>query len=238
MEMLISKVKSRPEVKTLLKDIHLGAFFDDLGIGTNSVHDHLVVLEALLDECKKHNLRIKLSKCEFLSQLMGYLGFHLNHGTWQSSPKKVEAIMRAKVSNLKELQSFLGAMNFFRRHIPKFSDSSHILTDLLKKGTPWTWTDLHQQKLDELKSKLSQLTQLGTPKCQGEIVLLTDSSDHQGGASIYQWQPVSTKILIRLGKSTVSDFATQGVSQDGKLIHNYPEQYTLVPLGPLFLEVE
>ena len=73
---------------------------------------------------------------EFLLEEMDYLGFHVNYGTWQPSAKKVEAIMKAKITNPKDLQSFLGGMNFFRRHIPKFSESSHILTDLLKKGTP------------------------------------------------------------------------------------------------------
>ena len=114
-----------------------------------------------------------------------YLGYHVGYGTWSPSPKKVEAILKAKVTNLKELQSFLGAMNFFRRHVPRFTESSHILTDLLKKENPWKWTEREQEKVDELKRKLAQRTFLGVPKPRGEMVGVMDASDYGGGSTIF-----------------------------------------------------
>ena len=40
---------------------------------------------------------------------------------------------------LHDVRSFIGACNFYRRHIKKFTYTSAILTDLIKKSTTWRW---------------------------------------------------------------------------------------------------
>jgi hypothetical protein len=71
-----------------------------------------------------------------------------------SHPKKrVLAILKAEVYNLKELRSFLGAMNFYRRHCKNFTFSSAPLTELSKKNVKWTWGEEEQKAFEELKSK-------------------------------------------------------------------------------------
>ena len=42
---------------------------------------------------------------------------------------------------LHDVQSFIRACNFYRRHIHNFSYSSAPLTDLIKKNNPWRWTN-------------------------------------------------------------------------------------------------
>ena len=130
------------------------------------------------------HLRIKLNKCEFLRTEFEYLGFEIGHGWWRPSRKKVEALQGVEVRNLKGLRSFLGACNFYRRHINNFTESSACLTDLTKKGVKWEWTTHHQEKFEELKQKLSDVKCLGVPKNEGEVVVITDASDTGGGASV------------------------------------------------------
>ena len=178
-EILVGRVKNNPVLKKAFQKGHLGAFFDDCGLGAQTKEDHLLILETLFEECLKNQIRIKLNKCEFEKIDMIYLGYHIGYGWWAPSPKKVEAISRAKVTNLKELQSFLGAMNFFRRHVANFSQTSHQLTDLLRKGRPWVWGAREEKLVQDLKDKLSRLTKLGSPKSNGEIVIMTDASDYQ-----------------------------------------------------------
>jgi len=160
---------------------------------------------------------------------MEYLGFVVGNHWWKPSEKKVESILSAKVNNLASLRSFLGAANFLRRHVKNFTFSSAILTNLLKHTQRWEWTPEHEQAFQELKGKIAVAKGLGVPQLKGEILLVTDSSNLGGGASLYQWQCIS---LLIDKTPEFQNFSTQGVNKDGTLKHNYnEEEWRLVPLG-------
>jgi hypothetical protein len=158
------------------------AFFDDVGVGTDTLEDHRELLKHLFQACEKLSLRIKLTKCEFAVEEMEYLGFELQHNRWRPSQSKVDALQKVKIKNLKDLRSFLGALNFFRRHIENFTYSSCILSDLTKKDVPWRWGDLEEEAVEELKQKVKNSIPLGVPRAKGKIVMITDASDIGGGA--------------------------------------------------------
>ena len=82
---------------------------------------------------------------------------------------------------LHDVRSFIGACNFYCRHIKNFTYTSAILTDLIKKSTTWCWGPQEQQALDELKDKVANAKCLGVPRAQGEIILVTDASNVGGG---------------------------------------------------------
>ena len=78
---VISQMKLKPKVQTLLKKGAVAeAFFDDVGLGTNTIDDHIVLLEEFLKTCHDHHLRIKLNKCEFAMENTDYLGFDIGFG--------------------------------------------------------------------------------------------------------------------------------------------------------------
>ena len=92
---------------------------------------------------------------------------------------------------LHDVRSFVGACNFYRRHIQNFTYSSAPLTDLIKKTTPWRWTSREEECFQELKKKIASSNCLGVPRPECEIVLITDASDVGGGGTIYQWQELN-----------------------------------------------
>ena len=53
---------------------------------------------------------------------------------------------------IKDIQSFLGFANFYRRFIFNYSDITVPLTRLTHKGTPWAWTEDCQKSFDYLKA--------------------------------------------------------------------------------------
>ena len=61
------------------------------------------------------------------------------------------------------IRSFIGAWNFYRRHIHSFTYSSSPLTGLLKKTNPWRWTDKEAACFQELNKNISSTNCLGTP---------------------------------------------------------------------------
>ena len=204
MEILISQCKQDSQVRKILESGHLASFFDDTGIGSQTLDEHYYLLEKYFQICQKNQIRIKLTKCSFLDEEIEYLGFTLGWGTWRPSQKGIQAILRAQVKNQKDLRTFLGAMNFYRRHVKNFTFSSAPLTELLKKNVKWRWTDTEEKCFQELKNKISALEVLGVPKPFGEIIMVTDSSDLGGGSTLFQWQcldPLQIPEKFRLIKS-------------------------------------
>ena len=149
-------------------------------------------------------------------------------------PLKTYVLMDAKVQHedskkgLHDVRSFIGACNFYRRHIKNFTYTSAILTELIKKSTTWRWGPQEQQAFDELKDKVANAKCLGLPRGQGEIILVTDVSNVGSGGTLFQWQALEKEEF----NSAISQWGTEGLNRDGTLKHSYPDdKWVLVPLG-------
>ena len=68
---------------------------------------------------------------------------------------------------LHNVRSFLGACNFYRRHIHNFTYPSAPLTDGIKKQTPWRRTAREEECFQELKKKIASSNCLGVPRPKG-----------------------------------------------------------------------
>jgi hypothetical protein len=90
MEILTGKAKQDPKVREILKNEgHLASFFDDTGLGTQTLEDHFYLLEKYFEVCRDNHVRIKLSKCEFLQEKMEYLGFELGWAWLEALQQKI-----------------------------------------------------------------------------------------------------------------------------------------------------
>jgi len=224
MEILCGKVKRLPHMKSILDSGFLGAFFDDVGLGSDTRENHLLLLEAFLKTCMEENVRIKLSKCEFMVQSMEYLGYNIGYGQWAPSLKRGEAISKMKVRTLSDLRSILGAANFYRRHIPNFTQTTARLTDKLRKNVVWSWDEEDERHLLELKKKMASPRTLGVPRRTGEIILVSDASDVGGGSILFQMQDINDEQIP-------PSCQVEGLNLDGSIRHTYPSTCRLVPLG-------
>ena len=121
------------------------AHIDDVRLGTNTQEDHLILLGEFFAVCQENHTRLKLEKCGFMQEIMQYLGLDVGYGWWTPAASKAKPLMDAKVQHedpkegLHDVRSFIGACNFYRRHIKKVSYTSAILTDLIKKNTTSRW---------------------------------------------------------------------------------------------------
>ncbi|CAA0813273.1 Uncharacterized mitochondrial protein AtMg00860 [Striga hermonthica] len=91
---------------------------------------------------------------------------------------KVKAIMEWQApTKVTELRSFLGLVNYYRRFIQGYSTRAVPLTDLLKKGKPWVWSDECERAFDDLKVAVSQESVLALPDFTKPFEVHTDASD-------------------------------------------------------------
>jgi len=86
----------------------------------------------------------------------------------------------------KELQSFLGLANYYRRFITGFVKLSHPLNILLRKNTKFIWTTESQKTFYEIKLKFSSTPVLAYPNREIPFMVETYSSNFAIGAILSQ----------------------------------------------------
>ena len=146
MNKILYILRRRPLVQELISGgAEMEAHIDDVSLGTNPQEDHVLLLCECFIVCQENYVRIKLEKCEFMKEDMEYLGFDVGYGGRKPASSKMQPLRDMQIRDdpkkgLHDVRSFVGACNFYRREIQKFTYSSAPLTDLIKKTTPWRWT--------------------------------------------------------------------------------------------------
>ena len=86
---------------------------------------------------RKSHLRIKLQKCELMHEEMECLGFDVVYDWWKPAASKIRPLQDMQIlDSLHDVPSFVGACNFYWRHIHKFTYSSAPLTNFIQKTKP------------------------------------------------------------------------------------------------------
>ena len=79
-------------------------------------------------------MRLKWEKCEFHKQEVEFLGMIISGTEVKMDSEKIKAIQEwPEPTNLKETQSFLGFMNYYRKFIKDYSKIAEPMTRILKK---------------------------------------------------------------------------------------------------------
>merc|ERR1712105_18154 len=106
-------------------------FLDDILIVSENYDDHEKHLNLTLEHLEKHNLSIRLDKCEFFKSSVKYLGFKVGSEGIAPLPEKVQAIQQYPTpQDLYQLRSFLGLTSYYRRFIKNYSELSAPLSAL------------------------------------------------------------------------------------------------------------
>jgi hypothetical protein len=164
-------------------------YIDDILIYSQTEQEHLQHIRQVLELLRQHKLYGKTSKCEFLKESVEYLGHIISSQGIATDPKKVEVVKHWPVpKNIKELQSFLGLCNYYRRFIFDYSRIASPLTDLTHKDVPYHWPPSAQQAFQEIKDRMSTTPVLCIPDPDKPFTVTTDASDFAMGAVLQQDQ--------------------------------------------------
>ena len=97
-------------------------------------------------------------------------------------PKKVQAIVDWQTPrHVKDLRSFLGLANYYRKFIVGYSKRAEALTDLLKKHTKWVWSERCNEAFKNLKNAIASEPILKLPNFELPLEVHTDASDKTFG---------------------------------------------------------
>ncbi|HEX3418956.1 MAG TPA: RNase H-like domain-containing protein, partial [Stellaceae bacterium] len=165
-------------------------YMDDILLYANTREELREMTKRVLQRLKERDLFLKLEKCKFEQEEIDFLGMVISHNNVKMDPIKLAGIKDWPAPKVvKQVRSFLGFCNFYRRFISHYSEKALPLTNLTKKSVPFAWTPECQQAFDTLKRAFEQGPILLLPDPAKQYHLETDASKRALGAVLRQHGP-------------------------------------------------
>ena len=166
-----------------LLDVCVIVYLDDILVYSESPDTHTEQVREVLRRLRKHGLFAKGEKCSFDVDKIEYLGYIMGPDGLSMDQSKVQTITDWPVPRkVKDIQSFLGFANFYRRFIHNYSAITVPLTRLTRKGTPWNFDDECLHSFETLKAAFTSAPILAHWQPDRPIIVETDASDYALGA--------------------------------------------------------
>ena len=140
----------------LLRDlINMGkvaVFIDDVIVGTESEEGHDELVAEVVKRLEENDLYVKLEKCKWKVKEVEFLDVVIGPEGIMMEKEKVKGVLEWPTSKcVKDVQKFLGLVNYYRWFIEGFTTVARPLHDLVKKDKKWVWTEKEEKAFQELK---------------------------------------------------------------------------------------
>ena len=105
----------------------ISVYMDDILVTGASTEEHLENLDRVLGRLREVGLRLNRNKCQFMQTRVEYLGHVIDADGLHPTESKIKAIKEEpSPSNVTQLRSFLGIINYYRHFLPNLSGSSIV----------------------------------------------------------------------------------------------------------------
>ena len=176
-------------------------YFDDILIMEDSFEAHAKLVSKVLHSLASHGMKIKPSKCKWFEKEVDFLGHTISSKGLRkqdSYVKKVDEFPRP--GTVKELQQFLGLVNFQRKFVQDASIIQRPLSELTggKRNSKIEWTTERLEAFEKIKALMRENIELAFP-CYDEgaekLVLWVDASDDGCGGCLMQKQDGEDRVI-------------------------------------------
>lgn len=132
-------------------------FIDDLLVFGKTKQEHDESLEIVLDKAEKNNVRFNPVKLQYCVREVTYLGHKFSEKGVQPDEKRLEAIKQINDPTCKkDLQKFMGIINYLRPFVPNMAALTFPLRDLLKNDILYQWSQSHSEAIFKIKDAIYQ----------------------------------------------------------------------------------
>src|SRR5260221_13705794 len=119
---------------------------DDILVYSCTLSNHQWIIHQVLSTLQKQRLFLKPEKCKFEQKEVKYLGLVISKDHVAMDLTKVQGVMEwLTPMKVKEVQSFLGFVNFYQKFICNFSNIACPLYTLTHKTQQWAWGSPEQE---------------------------------------------------------------------------------------------
>ena len=170
-----------------LIDMGVVIYLDDILIYSENEDDHVALVKKVLARLQEHQLAIAPEKCEWHKSRVNFLGYIISAEGVEMDQAKIKAVLEWEApKTVKEVQSFLGFANFYRRFIEGYSRLTRPLTDLTKKSEKFVWSEECSRAFEGLKKRFTSAPILRHFDPELPCVVECDASDFALGAVLSQ----------------------------------------------------
>ena len=162
-------------------------YIDDLYITGRNEDEHIENVKKVLKICKENGLTIRRSKCEFMKEVVHFLGYKLSKEGLQPLTEKVKAVKDfPEPKDKNHLRSYLGLINYYGKFVKNMSGTLKPLYDLLKSNQPFVWGSKEKQAFVSSKAALVSDKILAHFNPNLKTILTCDGSPYGVGAILSQ----------------------------------------------------
>ena len=114
-------------------DVFIIAYLDDILVYSNILEDYQLYISRILEYLEEKDLRLNPGKYKFYKKEVNFLGFIIGRNGICINPVKIKAVKEQDTpTNVKEIKSFIGFMNYNRKFIRNYLKRVTPLTNLTK----------------------------------------------------------------------------------------------------------
>ena len=127
---------------------------------------------------------------------MPFLGKFATRDGLAVDPKKIEAVISWPVpTNKRDVESFLGFVNYHRHHIKNYANLAAPLYHITGKIVEFEWGESQQAAFETLREALVRAPILAYPNATDDFILDTDASGTAIGAELIQVQGSEERVI-------------------------------------------
>ena len=180
-------------------------YVDDLLITSANWEEHCNRVEHVLKKLADNNVTLKLEKSKLIAKEVQFLGFNLNNQGISPSSEKVDAIQKfPQPKNRKQLQSFLGLCNYYRKFQNNYSELTAKFQYQLSAKNKWRWCQEQDETLQSIKDKFLEVVILHHPNFKQPFFLNCDASNISLGTTLYQEDKNGNHLVISFASRTLN----------------------------------
>jgi hypothetical protein len=189
-----------------LKNTVAFPYIDDIIIPSATVEEGLDRLCLVLEALRKHNLTIKLGKCNFFYTEISYLGREVSAEGIRPGQQKIHAVLQMSAPRtVKQVRQFIGLSSYFRKFLKDYARIVEPLTKLTRRDVKWQWKAEQEQAFQTVKEMLTSRPVLAIFDPHLPTELHTDASSTGLGAILLQEHNGKQRVVAYFSKQTTID---------------------------------